>query len=363
MFSTTDPSPQANDTASTHLRLLLFRIHLELLHFVVYHVASLTESHTTRKKQVAKNPVPSIINHTELATANVVYLLLPFDRSSGLAGAEHGPEAIRHILDTQIEFFEPITETTPIEYLRITHQELKNLHACSAEKMVRRVYQAHQMSLFMNVPFVIGLGGDHSVSIGIFKSIARKYRGKDLPTIVQIDAHFDLRESDVDFRNDPVGIYAHCSVMRRAAELGFPIVSLGIRSFSREELAYVETHKQQFSVYYWNRVRHDHEPPLGSILHAIKTRDVYLTIDVDGIDPSHMPATGTPVQNGLGWAYTIDFLNALFRHKNVIGMDIVEVAPPLGETNLTAYGAAQLSYMCVALKYSEQLKQAPPARD
>ena len=300
--------------------------------------------------------VPGIINSKNKRRADVLFLSLPFDRSSGLAGAEEGPAAIRHILDTQIELFEPITQTTPVYHLRIAHTELKNLHAYSAEKMVKRVYTAHRQLSSMNIPFIIGLGGDHSVSIGIFKSIARGYRGKNLPTIVQIDAHFDLRESDTDFRSDPVGIYAHCSVMRRAAELCFPIVPVGIRSYSLEELQYVHRLKEQFSPFFWNGVRHGHEPPIATILQSIKTPDVYLTIDVDGIDPAHMPATGTPVQNGLAWTYMLALLNALFRYRNVIGMDIVEVAPPLGETNLTAYGAAQIAYSSIALKFHKRLQ-------
>ncbi len=307
-----------------------------------------------------KQSVPSIINASSVNNAHVVCLGLSFDRSSGLAGAEQGPEAIRHILDTQIELYEPITGTTPVDHLQIAYTQLRNLHHCTAELMVGRVNTRYrELTSTVNRPFIVGLGGDHSVSIGIFKSIASRCDKEDkpLPTIVQIDAHFDLRESDQDFRSDPVGKYAHCSVMRRAAELGFPIVSLGIRSFSREELAYVDAHKQQFSVFHWNRVRHDHEPPLANILHAIKTEEAYLTIDVDGIDPSHMPATGTPVQNGLSWAYTLEFLIALFRHRTVIGMDIVEVAPPLAPTNLTAYGAAQLAYTCIALKFGQKLVQ------
>ncbi len=308
---------------------------------------------------MASNPVPSIINSISARGVDVVYLGLPFDRSSGLAGAEKGPSAIHHILDTQIEFYEPITGTTPVWEgdVLIAYQELKKLNDCTASKMVKRVYNRHRQITSMGNPFIIGLGGDHSVSIGIFTSIARQYRtlGKPLPTIVQIDAHFDLRESDEDFRNDPIGVYAHCSVMRRAAELGFPIVPIGIRSFSLAELTYVHEHAEQFSAFLWNKVQQGHEPIIGSIIGNIQTKDVYLTIDIDGIDPSHMPATGTPVQNGLSWSYTIDLISRLFKYRNVIGMDIVEVAPPLGLTNITAYGAAQLSYMCIALKFEGRI--------
>ncbi|TSC72215.1 MAG: agmatinase [Parcubacteria group bacterium Gr01-1014_48] len=308
---------------------------------------------TKHKGEQVTQSVPSIIYSMVVPGVDVVYLGLPFDRSSGLAGAEKGPEAIHHILDTQIEFYEPITETTPRNNAVIAYEEIKKLNECSAETMVKRVYNRHQKIANMGNPFIVGLGGDHSVSIGIFKSIAKTCSelGKQLPTILQIDAHFDLRESDEDFRKDPVGIYAHCSVMRRAAELGFPSVPVGIRSYSREEFEYACAHRDQIMPFRWNpdSTHPHHTPAPETIVDCIQTKDVYLTIDIDGIDPSHMPATGTPVQNGLSWSYTIELLKKLFKARNVIGMDIVEVAPPLGMTNITAYGAAQLTYMCIAL--------------
>ena len=94
---------------------------------------------------------------------------------------------------------------------------------------------------------------------------------------------------------------------------------------------------------------------IKKIINAIKTQDVYITLDVDGIDPAHMPATGTPVQGGLSWRFTFELLKEVFAKKNVVGADIVEVAPKENE-QLTEFGAAQLCYYMIALKFKDKYK-------
>lgn len=303
--------------------------------------------------------VPSIINRTKMELADVVITGLPFDRSSGLAGAEKGPEAVKTILDSQLELDEPITETTPVRYLGIAYEEIAGLNDTEDIGQMVATVRARYNRFFGNAvsgagdKFPIAVGGDHSVSIGIFQALHDQMRHRRLPTILQIDAHFDLRESDADFRDPALGPYAHCSVMRRAAELGFPIVAVGVRSYSRDELDFAKTHK----IIFFPWLTRNRPSPLR-VVHAITTKDVYLTIDVDGIDPAHMPATGTPVQDGLTWRYTLELLETLFRNpnRNVVGMDITEVAPALGITNLTAYGAAQLIYTAIALKFEKRIR-------
>ena len=176
--------------------------------------------------------------------------------------------------------------------------------------------------------------------------ISRTHHKDNLPTILQIDAHFDLRDDDSDFRELSVGRYAHCCVMRRAAEMGFPIVTVGVRSFLSAELKFAKKHNIQFFPWLTNS-----PPEPTEVIASIPNQRVYLTLDVDGIDPAHMPATGTPVQGGLSWQYMLKLLIGLFGSKDVIGMDVVEVAPSLETTNLTAYGAAQLIYTAIALKF------------
>lgn len=287
-----------------------------------------------------------IINNQAPHKSDVILLGIPFDRSSGLSGSDNGPESIKNMLNEQIEFYEPITGTSPAEYLNISYTELEEIRNVSPESMVQKV-KTRYLEIFdkTNAPFPIAIGGDHSVSIGTLQATAEIYKG-NLPTILQVDAHFDLRDTDADFRDPPIGHYAHCCVMRRAVEMGFPIVTVGVRSFSTEELNFVKKNEIKFFPWLTNTT-----PDITQIIAAIQNQNVYLTLDVDGIDPSHMPATGTPVQGGLSWQYMLRLLRRLFDSKNVIGLDIVEVAPSLETTNLTSYGAAQLIYTSIALKF------------
>jgi agmatinase len=164
-------------------------------------------------------------------------------------------------------------------------------------------------------------------------------------TIFQIDAHFDIRDTDADFKDKPFGKFSHACIMRRAYEMGFSLVQVGIRAYSKLEFEFAKN-KKQINFFEWGIGK---IPEVGEVISAIKTPRVYITIDVDGFDPTYMPATGTPVQGGLEWYYGIQLLKEIFRKKDVIGCDIVEVAPRLYD-NLTEYGAAQLLYSMLGFK-------------
>ena len=163
------------------------------------------------------------------------------------------------------------------------------------------------------------LGGEHSVSIGYFQALAKKYNPKDV-TILQIDAHCDLRNDDSDYSDDPTN-YAHSCVMRRASELGFPLVQVGIRTYSTDEYEYFSNKKNNVTTFEWGRGK---IPTIETLLKSFKTKYVYITIDVDGFDPAHMPGTGTAVQGGLEWWYGIDLIEKYpsgkipFKDKNTL---------------------------------------------
>jgi agmatinase len=206
------------------------------------------------------------------------------------------------------------------------------------ELMVRRVADA----VLRCDAFVILLGGVHSVSIGALRAHSMRSPAGDV-TVVQIDAHLDMREDDSDYNDDP-SRYAHSCVMRRARELGFRTCSVGIRAYGRSELHYAL--EERLPVFEWGK---GVEPKVETILDAIRTDRVYLTIDVDGFDPAVAPATGTPVPGGISWDYGTRLLRELFLAKEVIGADIVEVAPVAG-SGLTEYAAAQLCYDMLCYK-------------
>jgi agmatinase len=284
--------------------------------------------------------VDSIINARTPEDADVVLVGAPYERGASFGGgAGQGPDAILACLDRQIELFERHTRTEPARRYRIAQQTLGNIDAFAPEDMVPQVGNA----LSRLKPFVILLGGTHAVSIGALQAHARRYGRGDV-TVLQIDAHLDLRDDDSDYNDRDPSRYAHSCVMRRAHEMGFRTCSVGVRAYSRDEYRYaVEASLPMFE---WGR---GPEPAIERVLAAIATERVYLTIDIDGFDPAVAPATGTPVPGGISWSYGTRLLRELFRTKDVIGADIVEVAPVPGST-ITEYAAAQLCYDMLCYK-------------
>ena len=242
-------------------------------------------------------------------------------------------------LDQQIELLERHTGTEPAQRYAIAHRMLEAVRHLPPELMVRRVADA----VLRCDAFVMLLGGIHSVSIGALRAHSMRSPADDV-TVVQIDAHLDMREDDSDYNNPDPSRYAHSCVMRRARELGFRTCSVGIRAYARCELRYAL--EERLPVFEWGK---DVEPDIDTILDAIRTDRIYLTVDVDGFDPAVTPATGTPVPGGISWNYGTRLLRELFLAKEVIGADIVEVAPVAG-SGLTEYAAAQLCYDMLCYK-------------
>ncbi len=313
-----------------------------------------------------KPDIVSIINCDDSAEADVVLMAVPYgDTVSFGQGAEHAPAAIRACLDRQIEPYHWPTQATPVERLWIAWQYVGgnplDQSFVSPERMVEAVEQAYSFGLSQG-KFIVAIGGEHSVPVGIFRALAKKHRPEEV-TILQIDAHYDLRQDDSDFMDEPHGPYAHCSVMRRAAELGYQIVSVGIRDYSREEQLFAESlcREGRMCVLPYDRdwpvqpSPHDERLQAEKVLGAISTEAVYLTLDVDGLDPAYMPATGTPVSGGLSWDFVRALIAELFEKKEVIGADVVEVA--VRDPNrldhaerLTVRNAAQLVYDMIACR-------------
>lgn len=283
-----------------------------------------------------------IINSQNPDESDVLLLGVGYDvTASGRKGASKGPGSIVQSLNTQLEFFDRFTADEPTFLYKIAYEDLKGVNLLSPEKMVEAVSGVYTHHLSKD-QFVVLLGGEHSVTIGALTAIARVEQPSDV-SIIHIDAHFDLRDSDVDYNDHSPSQFAHSCVMRRASELGFPIITVGVRTGSKEEYLFA---KKNITFFEWGK---DDVPSIDTILASVKTKKVYVTIDVDGIDPSQMPATGTPVQGGLEWNYVVNLVRQIFQKKEVVGSDIVEVAP-IGESALTEYGAAQLCYLMISGK-------------
>lgn len=293
----------------------------------------------------------SIINEKNIEKADVVLLSAAYEKTaSSHKGTVNGPKAVIKCLDSQIEFFDRKFKTEPNKFIKIAHQNLGNLEKLSPESALKKIKSVSE-NLIKKNKFVFLLGGEHSVCIGLFQALAKKYNPKDV-TILQIDAHCDLRKDDSDYSKNPSSL-AHSTVMRHASSLGFPLVQVGIRTYDKSEYDYFRNPKNNVKVFEWANGKK--MPSVAEILKSIKTKYLYITIDVDGFDPSVMPGTGTPVPGGLSWDYGAELIEKAIGKHNLIGADIVEVSPQK-DTVITEYASAQLCYSIIAEKFRKRLK-------
>jgi agmatinase len=156
--------------------------------------------------------------------------------------------------------------------------------------------------------------------------------------VVQIDAHADLRDA---YEGDPL---SHASVMRRVVEAGVPLFQLGNRAYSQEE----REAREHYGVRYIDADRLVRERIDAIELPGDFPPRVFFTLDVDGVDPSVLPATGTPVPGGLGWYQTLGLFESVARQRRIIGFDLLEFAPIRG-FHAFDFAAAQLVYKLMGI--------------
>ncbi len=294
-----------------------------------------------------------IMINSNTKEAEVVFVSAPYEKTaSSHKGTVAGPSAVIEQLNHQIEFFDRKSKKDVSELIKIGHEDLgEDLNKLSPVENAFKIQNACA-ELIKKDKFVFMLGGEHAVSIGHFRALSKKYNPKDV-TILHIDAHCDLRNDDSDYNDEAPSDLAHSTVMRRASELGFPLVQVGIRTYSEDEYKYFSNKKNNVTVFEWGTGFKI--PSISKIVGSIKTKYLYISIDVDGFDPAHMPGTGTVVQGGLEWWYGVSLLELAIAKKELVGADIVEVSP-LPDSQLTEYGAAQLAYTMIGAKYAKRLK-------
>ena len=295
--------------------------------------------------------IDKVINTKNLKEADVVVLSAPYENGvSFMGGTEKGPKKILDCLNGNLELFDIDLLCEPAKKLKTTHVGIIGLNKLSAESAVKKIEKEY-IKIFENKKFITMLGGEHTVSLGALNAIAKKENPKEI-TILQVDAHQDLRNDNSDYSDDH-NKFAHSCVMRRAHELGFNLVQVGIRTFSKYEYEYWQKNKSTISVFQCKT--NIKMPSINEIIKNIKTKKVYITIDVDGFDPSFMPGTGTPVQGGLDWNYGLSLIEQTLLKKDVIAADIVEVAPQR-DSVITEFGAALICYKIISHKFKNKLR-------
>lgn len=253
------------------------------------------------------------------ARSKAVIFGVPFDGTATYqTGTKTGPNAILNA-SVNVEFYDDeLGEIYTAGIFTVGTLNIEEIHT-DAKKVVDAVYLVSK-KIVKDGKFLVTLGGEHSISQGMIRSYKEKHKKL---SVLQLDAHLDLMNQ---FGGTP---YSHASVSRRVVEdLGCNVTSFGIRVVSKEEQAFVKKHKDKIAVFYAKDIYNNdewHDDALNTL-----EDNVYITLDVDGFDPSIMPATGTPVPGGLEWYRTINFLRKVYQTRNVVGFDAVELKPNPG---------------------------------
>jgi agmatinase len=255
--------------------------------------------------------------------AGVYILPAPYEHTSSyVRGSDRGPSAILEA-SRQVEFYDEQLRCEPF-------REWGGIATASALDLCGKVDRAAVDTIESFVlphvgsgRFLVTLTGEHTGALGAIRAHARQYPEM---TVVQVDAHGDLREA---YQGNP---FSHASVMARVVEDGLALVQVGIRSISPEEIAQINK-SDRIKTFFAADLLDPSGPYEGKapqwvpdVVAACRT-PVYLTFDCDGLDSSIVPALGTPEPGGLGWYDTLNLVTALANGPGIVGMDVSEIAP------------------------------------
>jgi agmatinase len=268
---------------------------------------------------------------SSLERARAVILPAPYDFSTTYqGGARWGPAAIL-AASRNMELWDDELGATYRHGIH-TLPELEPT-ALGPEEMSRRVEQAIGWILDSG-KLPVMLGGEHSLTAGAVRAAHARHPKL---SVLQLDAHADMRDRYLD------SPYSHACVMRRVRE-SVPAASVGIRSLSEEERRHLDEHPAPiWSTRRFRALRGDWKPILDAL-----SDTVYVTFDLDALDPGILPATGTPEPGGLDWYEAVDLLAAVAKRARVVGMDVVELAPLPGHV-ASDFLAARLTYRMIGL--------------
>ncbi|MBI3027163.1 agmatinase [Candidatus Woesearchaeota archaeon] len=269
---------------------------------------------------------------SDYTNSKAVILPFPYEKTTCyVKGTEKGPAAIIKA-STEVELYdEEFGNIFEAGICTLNHLEVDK----KPEMMVNHIHQKIK-NLLEDGKFIVTLGGEHSITSGIVKAFKERY---DDLSVLQIDAHADLRE---DFEGSR---HSHACAMKRAMEI-CPVVQVGIRSLSYEESELIKEKKLKV---FWAKDIADNDKWFDDAINRL-SKNVYITIDLDGFDPSIMPSVGTPEPGGLGYYHVLRFLKRVFNKRNVVGFDVVELCP--NENDISSdFTAARIIYKLIGCKF------------
>jgi agmatinase len=246
--------------------------------------------------------------------SQAVILPVPFDRTTSyVSGTRHGPRELL-IASAQVELWDEEIGADVHDHGMFTLPEV-DLSSCTLETAMATL-QRVTGDILDRGKFLVTLGGEHSITSPIVAAAAARHKGL---SVLQVDAHADLRDTYLSQK------HSHACAMRRTLDFA-PLVQVGIRNISEEEIQALPI--LNTTIFYdWN-MRDD--PQWIDRAVAALSDTVYITIDLDGLEPGLMPAVGTPEPGGLSWRELTTLLRRTFERKNVVACDVVELCPVPG---------------------------------
>ena len=251
-------------------------------------------------------------------------------------GTKNGPKEIIKA-SHQVELYDEELNCEP--YKKIGIKTLKPFKIDkNIKKALNKMSKINQEILDEKL-FPMTFGGEHSITSGCIAPFTKKYKNICL---LHFDAHADLRES---YNGEK---FSHASAIKRC--LDYPnvsVISFGIRNISKSEIPFLKKNSDRINIFWakdkskWN---------FNNFKKLIKNKTVYITFDVDGLDSSIMPATGTPEPGGLLWDETLDILKIAAKNSKIVGADINELAPIKG-FNSYNFLVAKLAYKILSYKF------------
>lgn len=270
----------------------------------------------------------------KLENSKIVLIPVPYDgTSTWQKGADKGPEAFLNASEN-MELYDIETDTEVYQQGVFLAEAITE--NTSPESMVDAVHETTKKYIKKN-KFVTIFGGEHSVSIGTIRAFNEMYPSL---TVLHIDAHADLRkEYEGSTCNHACAVYEASQTTN--------LIQVGIRSMDVMEKTVMDEDKTYFA----------HEMAIDDswVDSAIDqmTDNVFITFDLDALDPSIMPSTGTPEPGGLLWYETLEFLKQVFAEKNVVGFDIVELCPNAKDKS-SDFLAAKMYYKMLSYKFQDE---------
>ena len=251
-------------------------------------------------------------------------------------GTKNGPREIIKA-SHQVELYDEELNCEPFK--RIGIKTLKPFKIDkNIKKALKKISDINQKIIEKNL-FPITLGGEHSITPGCISPFVKKYKNIFL---LHFDAHADLRESYNGKK------FSHASAIRRCLDhKNVSVISFGIRNISQNEVSYLKKNSKRINIFWAkDKLKWD----LKKFKKLIRNKNVYLTFDVDGLDSSIMPATGTPEPGGLFWEEALNIIKIAAKSSNIVGADINELAPIKG-FNSYNFLVAKLAYKILSYKF------------